>query len=299
MAFSSRFCASAVSISAACSAISCAGLVGSEVLAEELRHQTQAHRELVGLPVVHREDPMPVAGEIGELPHVVPHPLIGGVEQVRAVLVDLDPGLRLGLGIRVAADVRAPVDDEDTLAELSSHAFGDRQTEESGADDEEVKTSGHRLPRVSDLAAKTRFGGSRAPGIHAGFDQLGFPSTRRWPEAAPKVAPLVAIASRFDISHSSHTNHTRTIDRVGYLPCSIGRTTPTPHLVPFLRSSFEETSVPNRRRRKLSTAMSAVAALAVASPCAYFLVYESTTASTPPTRASRVQAGGQRGRPAR
>lgn len=34
--------------------------------------------------------------------------------------------------------------------------------------------------------------------------------------------------------------------------------------------------MPNRRRRKLSTAMSAVAALAVASPCAYFLVYEST-----------------------
>jgi hypothetical protein len=40
--------------------------------------------------------------------------------------------------------------------------------------------------------------------------------------------------------------------------------------------------VPNRRRRKLSTAMSAVAALAVASPCAYFLVYESTAGSKPP-----------------
>ncbi|MCV7053454.1 PirG [Mycobacterium heidelbergense] len=40
--------------------------------------------------------------------------------------------------------------------------------------------------------------------------------------------------------------------------------------------------MPNRRRRKLSTAMSAVAALAVASPCAYFLVYESTTGSKPP-----------------
>ncbi|MDP7731446.1 MULTISPECIES: hypothetical protein [Mycobacterium] len=34
--------------------------------------------------------------------------------------------------------------------------------------------------------------------------------------------------------------------------------------------------MPNRRRRKLSKTMSAVAALAVASPCAYFLVYEST-----------------------
>ena len=40
--------------------------------------------------------------------------------------------------------------------------------------------------------------------------------------------------------------------------------------------------MPNRRRRKLSTAMSAVAALAVASPCAYFLVYESTAGDKPP-----------------
>ena len=42
--------------------------------------------------------------------------------------------------------------------------------------------------------------------------------------------------------------------------------------------------MPNRRRRKLSTAISAVAAVAVASPCAYFLVYESTTGSKPPVQ---------------
>ncbi|MFV0494923.1 hypothetical protein [Mycobacterium sp.] len=39
--------------------------------------------------------------------------------------------------------------------------------------------------------------------------------------------------------------------------------------------------MPNRRRRKLSTAMSAVAALAVASPCAYFLVYQATADTKP------------------
>src|SRR5437879_7232380 len=55
-------------------------------------------------------------------------------------------------------------------------------------------------------------------------------------------------------------------------------------------SRFEETSVPNRRRRKLSTAMSAVAALAVASPCAYFLVYESTSGSKPPEHHEFKQA---------
>jgi len=48
--------------------------------------------------------------------------------------------------------------------------------------------------------------------------------------------------------------------------------------------------VPNRRRRKLSTAMSAVAALAVASPCAYFLVYESTESNKPPQHHEFKQA---------
>src|SRR5256885_4556081 len=41
----------------------------------------------------------------------------------------------------------------------------------------------------------------------------------------------------------------------------------------YTRSPYiEETSVPNRRRRRLSTAMSAVAALAVASPAAVIAV---------------------------
>jgi hypothetical protein len=95
---------------------------------------------------VHREDAVLVAVEVGELPDVVPHPLVGGVKQVCAVLVHLDTRLRLGFGVRVAADVRAPIHDEDSLVELGRHALGNRQAEESGTDDEEVKTSGHRQP---------------------------------------------------------------------------------------------------------------------------------------------------------
>jgi hypothetical protein len=53
---------------------------------------------------------------------------------------------------------------------------------------------------------------------------------------------------------------------------------------------IEETSVPNRRRRKLSTAISAVSALAVASPCAYFLVYESTSSAKAPEHHEFKQA---------
>ncbi|MFY2860960.1 PirG [Mycobacterium sp. THU-M104] len=48
--------------------------------------------------------------------------------------------------------------------------------------------------------------------------------------------------------------------------------------------------MPNRRRRKLSTTMSAVAALAVASPCAYFLVYEATSGSKAPEHHDFTQA---------
>jgi hypothetical protein len=53
--------------------------------------------------------------------------------------------------------MRALLENEDTLVKLGCHALGNRQAEESGADDEEVETSGHRLPRVSDRAGAARF----------------------------------------------------------------------------------------------------------------------------------------------
>ena len=65
---------------------------------------------------------------------------------MRAVLVHLDAGLRLRLRVGVAADVRAPLQHQDSLVQLGRHALGNRQTEESGTDDKEVKTSGHRQP---------------------------------------------------------------------------------------------------------------------------------------------------------
>src|ERR1700722_10274530 len=53
-----------------------------------------------------------------------------------------------------------------------------------------------------------------------------------------------------------------------------------PHVVHIL----EETSVPNRRRRRLSTAMSAVAALAVASPAAVVALSDLSARTEPPTQ---------------
>jgi hypothetical protein len=47
---------------------------------------------------------------------------------------------------------------------LGSHALGNGQAEESGADDEEVKTSGHRLLRVSDARCPTHLARPRDRG---------------------------------------------------------------------------------------------------------------------------------------
>ena len=91
---------------------------------------------MVGLPVVQREHPVLVSGEVGELAHVVPHPFVGGVEQVRTVLVHLDAGFGFGFGVGVASDVRTAVENKDTLAQLCRRPLSDRETKEPGADHE-------------------------------------------------------------------------------------------------------------------------------------------------------------------
>ena len=113
-------------------------LIGRVVATEELVDQAEPHRELVGRAVVHGEHAVLVVGEIGELVDVFPHPLVRGVEQVRAVLVDLDTGLRLRLRVRVAADVRAPLEHEDALTELRRRTLGHGEPEKPRPDDHQV-----------------------------------------------------------------------------------------------------------------------------------------------------------------
>ncbi len=52
---------------------------------------------------------------------------------MRTVLVDLDTGRRLGLGVGVATDVVTPFEHEDSFAQLGGRPLGDGETEESGA----------------------------------------------------------------------------------------------------------------------------------------------------------------------
>ena len=115
-----------------------AGLVRAVVLAEELVDQAQAHRELVGGALVHREDSVLVVGEVRELVDVVPHPLVGGVEEVGAVLVDFDARGGLGLRVGIAPQVVAAFDDQDARVVLRGGALGNGQAEEAGADNNEV-----------------------------------------------------------------------------------------------------------------------------------------------------------------
>ena len=67
-----------------------------------------------------------VVGEIGELIAVIPYALIGGVEEVRAVLVHLDSGGGFSLGVGIAAEVIAALHNEHLLIQLASGALGNR-----------------------------------------------------------------------------------------------------------------------------------------------------------------------------
>ena len=57
---------------------------------------------------------------------------------MRAVLVHLDAGLRLGLAVGVAADVVAPVEHEHLQSEVGGAPLGDREAEQAGSDDDEI-----------------------------------------------------------------------------------------------------------------------------------------------------------------
>ena len=87
---------------------------------------------------MHGKDAVLIVGEISELIDVFPHALVRGVEQVRSVLVHLDAGLRLRLGVGVAAQVVTALDDEHLLTQLRGRTFCNGQAEESGSNNDEV-----------------------------------------------------------------------------------------------------------------------------------------------------------------
>src|SRR5690606_29995080 len=91
----------------------------------------------VDLSPMRAPHPQLVGNEAGEAAHIVPDFLVGGVEEMRAVAVDLDAGLAMSLSEGVAGNMRTSVDDEDTKAACGS-AFGDGGAIKAGTNNQEV-----------------------------------------------------------------------------------------------------------------------------------------------------------------
>ena len=71
------------------------GFGGRVVRAEELVDRAQIDRQRVDLAIMRGIDAVHIIGERRETVHVIPHALVGRVEQVCAVFVDFGAGLRI------------------------------------------------------------------------------------------------------------------------------------------------------------------------------------------------------------
>ena len=92
----------------------------------------------IHLAVVRGVHAVHVVREACETVHIVPDPLVGRVEQVRAVLVDLRAGLLVHVAVRVAADMVAHVDDLDPHAQVLDGLLGHGQAEQARAYDHQI-----------------------------------------------------------------------------------------------------------------------------------------------------------------
>ena len=96
---------------------------------------------------------MDVIIKLGELSDVSPDFFAFGVENMRAVFVDLDAGLRIGVTINVAGEMIALLDDEDAMA-LTREALGDSSAKKpSPGDDVWVGSMITRSARFGELFA--------------------------------------------------------------------------------------------------------------------------------------------------
>ena len=105
---------------------------------EELVDSAEVDRQRVDLAVMRGVHAVHVVREARETVHVVPDALVGGVEQVRAVLVDLRAGLLVHIRVGVATDVIADVDDVHTGTRMLHRLLRHRQAKQARANDNEI-----------------------------------------------------------------------------------------------------------------------------------------------------------------
>ena len=123
-----------------------ARLLGDELLrlgrrvvrVEELVDSAQVDRQRVDLAIVRGVHAVHIVGEARKAVHVVPHTLVGGMEQMSAVLVDLRARLLIDIRVCVAADVVAHVDDVHASAGVLHRLLRHRQAKQACANDNEI-----------------------------------------------------------------------------------------------------------------------------------------------------------------
>ena len=116
-------------------------------LAEELIDRHQVDRQRIDAPPGDRLNPVGEAHELVERPHIVPDPLVAGVEDVRTVDVHHDVRRRVALGMTVAGQMRTAVEDFDFMAAFGQ-LMGDDRSREARPDDPDPHP--HLFPRPLD-----------------------------------------------------------------------------------------------------------------------------------------------------
>ena len=137
-----------------------AGLVWGVVGAEELVDSAEVHRHREHFAVHRGIDLVHVIRERRELVDVIPHALVGRVENMGAIAVNFDTSLRIRLGVAVAANMRSAVD-HCHLDSLLSHTLSHSQTKNTGTHYQEVSlhrtTAFYRLIFTSLMLADFAF----------------------------------------------------------------------------------------------------------------------------------------------
>ncbi len=81
---------------------------------------------------------MPIPVELRKSIDILPHGLIGRVEDMGTVPMTLDARLGIDLGMAIAPNVVADIDDHDLPARYGQ-AFGDRSPEETGTNYQHIR----------------------------------------------------------------------------------------------------------------------------------------------------------------
>ena len=105
---------------------------------EELVDGAQVDGQRVDLAVMGGVHAVHVVREARETVDVIPDALVGGVEQVGAILVDFRARLLVHIRVGVAADVIADIDDVHAGAGVLHRLLRHRQAEQARANDNEI-----------------------------------------------------------------------------------------------------------------------------------------------------------------